>query len=197
MLEACTLQASSKGQWLSTEAPQPRPAMASGTFTTQSPCKYLKGQGDLVSRLITPITHIVTLLIPVINLLPKSPDPPSKDSALPRHRSNGSAFTKFELEQHSVQGLHSLGFFKGHLNHQAQICEGPDKFFPGFPQTLHNRRPTKPPNRSEKDCSDILSLRPQVQSSKFVQTSQRKQVEELPVKTLASQLEEPSSASPR
>ena len=39
------------------------------------------------------------------------------------------AMAKFKLEQHSVQGLHSLGFFKGHLNHQAQICEGPDKFF--------------------------------------------------------------------
>ena len=27
---------------------------------------YLEGQGDLASRLITPITHIVTLLIPII-----------------------------------------------------------------------------------------------------------------------------------
>ena len=34
---------------------------------------YLEGQGDLVSRLITPITHIVTLVIPIINLLTKSP----------------------------------------------------------------------------------------------------------------------------
>ena len=34
---------------------------------------YLEGQGDLVSRLITPITHVVTLLIPIINLLTKSP----------------------------------------------------------------------------------------------------------------------------
>ena len=34
---------------------------------------YLEGQGDLVSRLITPITHIVTLIIPIINLLTKSP----------------------------------------------------------------------------------------------------------------------------
>ena len=34
---------------------------------------YLEGQGDLVSRLITPITHIVTLFIPIINLLTKSP----------------------------------------------------------------------------------------------------------------------------
>ena len=33
---------------------------------------YLEGQGDLVSRLITPITHIVTLVIPIINLLTKS-----------------------------------------------------------------------------------------------------------------------------
>ena len=34
---------------------------------------YLEGQGDLVSRLIAPITHIVTLLIPIITLLTKSP----------------------------------------------------------------------------------------------------------------------------
>ena len=34
---------------------------------------YLEGQGDLISRLITPTTHIVTLIIPVINLLTKSP----------------------------------------------------------------------------------------------------------------------------
>ena len=33
---------------------------------------YLEGLGDLVSRLITPITHIVTLVIPVINLLTKA-----------------------------------------------------------------------------------------------------------------------------
>ena len=30
---------------------------------------YLEGQGDVVNRLITPITHIVTLIIPIINLL--------------------------------------------------------------------------------------------------------------------------------
>ena len=34
---------------------------------------YLEGQGDLVSRLITPITHIVTLVLPLINLVTKSP----------------------------------------------------------------------------------------------------------------------------
>ena len=34
---------------------------------------YLEGQGDLVSRLITPITQIVTLVITVINPLTKSP----------------------------------------------------------------------------------------------------------------------------
>ena len=33
----------------------------------------LEGQGDLVSRLITPITQIVSPFIPVINLLTKSP----------------------------------------------------------------------------------------------------------------------------
>ena len=30
---------------------------------------YLEGQGDLVSRLITPINHIVTLVITIINPL--------------------------------------------------------------------------------------------------------------------------------
>ena len=34
---------------------------------------YLEGQGDLVSRLVSPITQIVTLIIPIINLLTKSP----------------------------------------------------------------------------------------------------------------------------
>ena len=37
---------------------------------------YLEGQGDLVSRLITPIIHIVNPFIPIINLLSKSPRPP-------------------------------------------------------------------------------------------------------------------------
>ena len=41
--------------------------------------RHLEGQGDLVSRLITPITHIVTTIIPIINLLTKSPDPPSRE----------------------------------------------------------------------------------------------------------------------
>ena len=34
---------------------------------------YLEGQGDLVSRVLTPITHIVTLVLPLILLLTKSP----------------------------------------------------------------------------------------------------------------------------
>ena len=34
---------------------------------------YLEGQGDLVSRLIIPITHIVTLNILITNLLTKFP----------------------------------------------------------------------------------------------------------------------------
>ena len=37
---------------------------------------YLEGQGDLVSRLITSITHIVTIrnpIIPIISLVTKSP----------------------------------------------------------------------------------------------------------------------------
>ena len=34
---------------------------------------YLEGQGDLVSRLITHISHIITPMIPIINLLIKPP----------------------------------------------------------------------------------------------------------------------------
>ena len=45
---------------------------AAGTsFTWES-------QGDLVSRLMTPIKRIVTLVIPIISLLNKSPCPPSR-----------------------------------------------------------------------------------------------------------------------
>ena len=38
---------------------------------------YLEGHGDLVSALITPISHIITPVIPIFNLLTKSHDPPS------------------------------------------------------------------------------------------------------------------------
>ena len=34
---------------------------------------YLEGHGDLVFRLITPISHIITPMIPIINPLTKSP----------------------------------------------------------------------------------------------------------------------------
>ena len=37
--------------------------------------RYLEGQGDLVSGLIPPITPIVTLILPIIDLLTR--DPPS------------------------------------------------------------------------------------------------------------------------
>ena len=47
--------------------------------------KYLEGQGDLASRLITPITHIVTLVILVLTRLPKSP-PPSSTCQLHSHQ---------------------------------------------------------------------------------------------------------------
>ena len=38
----------------------------------------MEGQGDLVSRLGTPITHIVTPVIPIINLLTSPPEPSSR-----------------------------------------------------------------------------------------------------------------------
>ena len=34
---------------------------------------YLEGQGDFISRLINLITHIVSPLIPIVNLLTESP----------------------------------------------------------------------------------------------------------------------------
>ena len=47
------------------------PEKDSGSLFTED----LEGQGDLVRKLITPITHIViaTLVIPIINRLTKSP----------------------------------------------------------------------------------------------------------------------------
>ena len=39
-----------------------------------SPSRHLEGQGELVSGLVTPITHIVALSIPITNLLTKSTD---------------------------------------------------------------------------------------------------------------------------
>ena len=39
----------------------------------QGRVRYLEGQEVLVSRYITPIPHITTLNIPIINLLNKSP----------------------------------------------------------------------------------------------------------------------------
>ena len=47
----------------------------------------LEGQGDLVSRLRTPITHTVAPVIPIIQLFTKSRDPPSR----------GLGFWGFEL----------------------------------------------------------------------------------------------------
>ena len=35
-------------------------------YPTVNPKAYLEGQGDLVSRLVTPITHLRILLIPII-----------------------------------------------------------------------------------------------------------------------------------
>ena len=36
---------------------------------------YLEGQGDLVNRLIAPISYMETSFIPIMNLLSKTPDP--------------------------------------------------------------------------------------------------------------------------
>ena len=47
---------------------------------------YVEGQGDLVSGLVTPITHIVTLVIPISNLLTKPPCSPSTLSETSKSR---------------------------------------------------------------------------------------------------------------
>ena len=39
---------------------------------------YLERQGEFVRRLMTPITHIVTLYVTFMNLLTTSPDPPGR-----------------------------------------------------------------------------------------------------------------------
>ena len=58
---------------------RPRSPVSFNFFVAGDSCRgvefrdYLEGQGDLVSRLVTPITHIVTEFIPIINLLTKSP----------------------------------------------------------------------------------------------------------------------------
>ena len=38
---------------------------------------FLEGLEDLISGLITPITHIVTLIIPLLSYLLSPPDPPN------------------------------------------------------------------------------------------------------------------------
>ena len=61
-------------------------AIAKGSFRpsliprhrTHVSALYLEGQGDLVSRLMTPMTQIVALVNPMINPLTKSPDSPSR-----------------------------------------------------------------------------------------------------------------------
>ena len=50
-----------------------RSKIVSGREAIVSYTVYLEGHGDLVSILITPISHIVTPIIPIINLLTKSP----------------------------------------------------------------------------------------------------------------------------
>ena len=65
--------------WTPREVQGKRPIMT--IPVTQSHFRYLEGQGDLVSRLITPKTHVVTLNISTINLLPTE-SPPSTQHAV-------------------------------------------------------------------------------------------------------------------
>ena len=57
-------------------------------FRLQGLGLYLFGQGDLVSRFITHITHVVTLIIPIINVL-------ATKSLKPKPRVQGSCTRSF------------------------------------------------------------------------------------------------------
>ena len=50
-----------------------REAFPAGRELLLEPNTYLEGQGDFVGRFITPITHIVTPVIPIIKLVTKPP----------------------------------------------------------------------------------------------------------------------------
>ena len=47
-----------------------------GDDLMRAPCTHLKATEDLLSRLITPVGHVVFLVIHFSNLLTKSPEPP-------------------------------------------------------------------------------------------------------------------------
>ena len=66
---------------------------------------YAEGQGDLLSRLITPITHTVTLVILITNPLTKSPPPPRILS--PQQHGHWSSP---RINPNKTQGSGGLGF---------------------------------------------------------------------------------------
>ena len=55
------------------ELEKPKPLLSSVPSPKKWCLRYLEGQGDLVSRLSTPITHIVNPVIPLIKPVTKSP----------------------------------------------------------------------------------------------------------------------------
>ena len=73
---------------------------------------YLEGQGDLVSRLITPRTHIVTPFIPITNLLTKSPWSPKYciQGAWSLWRSTGGPIPAMEVKAPQSKAQVGLGF---------------------------------------------------------------------------------------
>ena len=60
-----------RNSWWAFGAPEPLNLNPKPRVRIWSP--YLEGHGDLVNGLITPISHIITPIIPIINLLTESP----------------------------------------------------------------------------------------------------------------------------
>ena len=109
--------------------------------------QYLEGQGHLASRLITPMTHRITPIIPIINLLLSPPDPPSRVT----HR-RGADVNKtpepYLFPSHAWRGA----FFPA--TREKPLCEARPKFQrPPAPFKIYNLRLLGvAPQQSSRHC---------------------------------------------
>ena len=88
--------------------------------------------GDIASRVITPITHIVTLVIPNLHLVTKSPDPPSSLWWIWDFQVKGSVLSsepvKFQgrglNDQNGVKGYvrYSYSYIRMRRNKHGLVC---------------------------------------------------------------------------
>ena len=62
--------------------------------------EYLEGHGNLVSRLITSISHIIAPLSPLLTHLLSPHDPPSKPVLLPRSSAGDEENSVFKTQSH-------------------------------------------------------------------------------------------------